>query len=1144
MRILAGLLITCFASLSSNIYAANCPDDTDTAVINDASCTVVGSLSSITLNFNSGFTDNTFLAAVGGNPGTTLGQQRKRSFIKAAKIIADSLQYTVAGSTLVVDASFSSLFCETLSATLGSAGATSYNGLSVAGAKWAANTFYPLGLWSELNGTDQKASAGETADISADFNANIGSTGCLDNGGWYYGYDSPPVNSTGFVTVLLHEMTHGLGFAGLVNPSTGSKGHAWDDIYSTFLFDAATNSTWPSLNDGQRAASAVSDTGLLWNGSNVNARAIGSISAGFQNNDVDTAFTSGDKIQMFAPTTVSGGSSVSHFNTAVAPNELMEPQYTEGQNTLGLALYLLQDLGWGIAGPNTAPTLTAVNQTISEDVVSIVDISSWGFDADSDALTYSVDSCAANIICSISGTNLTLTPAQNHNGNTHTISIRVSDAQASVTDSFNLQVTAQNDDPAWTSIPTLELLQGNSSSVTLINYASDVDLDSLVFTLVSCGASLACSINANSLTISADQSLGMQSVSVQASDSNGGVVATSFNVNVSLNNTAPTFTIPNQITPEDIPLTLTLSDYSSDINNDVLSYALVSCGSNFSCVLTGDQLLLTPDLNVSGGSSISVSVSDGVETVSTAFSIVITAVNDAPVIDMVDGAGVLINSVAAFPFSVTDAESILDDSNVTLSATSSLNASISGNNLTMTPSQTGDFVVSIIASDGVAQTIHSFNVTVYDGLSLAQGGQIFTNGDTVAITNELHDVVLVGGSNSYNYQLRYEGQSVDELLVDNGGQMQIAMPTSGAFAGIYELTVTDKSFNETLVMNLVRPLRLVISSAAILDKDESQWIRIEGGAVNTQYTLSQIVGTGLTFKDSAGQLTNSFVAPDDSQSFNAATVTLLNQDVSDQLDITALINSVYSDITQAVSVFPGAIINVQVNDLAGQGIGNVALALVQHEHHQTYNLPVSYSTDTSGLVQLLIPDDQVAYSAILSAQDYMPQNVALIGSDSTLVVELRPAAIPMQISGQITFAGDLDFSLSIPTVLLTLDNGTLVDIPVTLTSGSQGAFDTVVDLNLGNPKTLTVTHLQADTVMLDLTGLTQDQVLDVVLQEKVIATITEPSPVTESIDDEAEASAGGDSSSGSPGYLLLCLLLLLAMKNKRVIKDLYLNLRM
>ena len=49
---------------------------------------------------------------------------------------------------------------------------------------------------------------------------------------------------------------------------------------------------------------------------------------------------------MYAPSPQQPGSSVSHFDTAVTPNELMEPFYTGATQDVGLALEVFADLGW------------------------------------------------------------------------------------------------------------------------------------------------------------------------------------------------------------------------------------------------------------------------------------------------------------------------------------------------------------------------------------------------------------------------------------------------------------------------------------------------------------------------------------------------------------------------------------------------------------------------------------------------------------------------------------------------------------------------------------------------------------------------------------------------------------------------------
>ena len=65
-----------------------------------------------------GFNDPTPVAPVGGNPGTTLGDQRLNAFQLAANIWGASLN---SGPSIVVNATWGALSCEATSGVLGSA---------------------------------------------------------------------------------------------------------------------------------------------------------------------------------------------------------------------------------------------------------------------------------------------------------------------------------------------------------------------------------------------------------------------------------------------------------------------------------------------------------------------------------------------------------------------------------------------------------------------------------------------------------------------------------------------------------------------------------------------------------------------------------------------------------------------------------------------------------------------------------------------------------------------------------------------------------------------------------------------------------------------------------------------------------------
>ncbi|MEY8204435.1 MAG: Ig-like domain-containing protein, partial [Bermanella sp.] len=613
MRVIQYLIFVVLMALQPLAFAAACPASSDTTSAGNGACTITGSASTITLNFNSGFDSSTAITAIDGNNGTTVGAQRKLSFIKAAEIISAQVTSSV---TLVVDASFASLTCTSNSAILGSAGASTNLGVSSgAPSGILLNTFYPIGLYNAITGSDANSS---TNDIAASFNANLGNSGCLQSSnGWYYGFATPASNYIGFTTVLLHEITHGLGFASLVNPSTGAKASGIDDIFSNNLYDKANSRNWNdgSESNANRATSVTSVSGLLWSGSNTNAQAIGLLSNGFDDVDADGNFESGDKIEMYAPSSVESGSSISHFSSDATPNELMEPSYTDGQYSLSLALYLLQDIGWGIV-TNSAPTITAVDQTSDEDVAKVVDASGWGSDVDGgDTLTYSVtNACATNITCSINtdGTSLTMTPAANHNGATHTITVNVSDGNGgSASDTLNFTVTAVNDAPTITAVNQSSTEDNALSGIDASGWGSDVDGgDTLTYSVTNaCATNITCSINTDgtslTMTPAANHNGATHTITVNVSDGNGGSASDTLNFTVTAVNDAPSWNaIPNQNITVGSNAVINLNTYASDVEGDSLSYSATACGANLTCAISSNTLTVTAN----GGAATTVTV--------------------------------------------------------------------------------------------------------------------------------------------------------------------------------------------------------------------------------------------------------------------------------------------------------------------------------------------------------------------------------------------------------------------------------------------------------------------------------------------------------------------------------------------------------
>jgi PA domain len=207
-----------------------------------------------------GLNDPTVVAPVGGNAGTTLGQQRLIVFQQAAAIWGSLLTSTV---TIRVNASFAPLQCSATTAVLGGTFAnkvySDFAGTPVAG------TWYAKALANKLAGSDLD---GTTFDMTAQFNSNLGQTGC---GFFFYlGLDNLHGSNINFLTVALHEFAHGLGFFSVVNSSGAFLG-GLPAIFDRFIYDDTLGQTWDKLTSAQRTTSLVNTGNLTWSGTAANA---------------------------------------------------------------------------------------------------------------------------------------------------------------------------------------------------------------------------------------------------------------------------------------------------------------------------------------------------------------------------------------------------------------------------------------------------------------------------------------------------------------------------------------------------------------------------------------------------------------------------------------------------------------------------------------------------------------------------------------------------------------------------------------------------------------------------------------------------------------------------------------------------------
>lgn len=196
------------------------------------------------------------------------------------------------------------------------------------------NTFYPVALAEKIS--RRELNSPSEPDIVASFNKNIS---------WYYGLDAnTPGGKMDLVTIVLHEIGHGLGFTdsydvkgqdGTVGLSSSAGPTPF--IFDIFVEDASGDNLLHDFSSPSRSlATALESTNLFFAG----PMSVGSLE--------------GVKPELFAPAAFDNGSSISHldertFNAAADANRLMTPQiaFAESIHDPGdLLLAIFSDMGW------------------------------------------------------------------------------------------------------------------------------------------------------------------------------------------------------------------------------------------------------------------------------------------------------------------------------------------------------------------------------------------------------------------------------------------------------------------------------------------------------------------------------------------------------------------------------------------------------------------------------------------------------------------------------------------------------------------------------------------------------------------------------------------------------------------------------
>jgi hypothetical protein len=187
------------------------------------------------------------------------------------------------------------------------------------------NVWYPSALWDQIVGYDYDPGENDnTIWMNSDYKFYLG----LDGLG----------SGMDFVTIALHEVTHGLGFGCYCSRDDGEFFWGGPGIYDCQLYKGLDGPCFIDLPNYERTALMVSNNMYAGGpGSNL------------------LAANGGERVKIYAPTSYSSGSSAHHWDSSVGFPTFMKYAYDYPLHTFNnRKLGILTDMGWELPIVDTA----------------------------------------------------------------------------------------------------------------------------------------------------------------------------------------------------------------------------------------------------------------------------------------------------------------------------------------------------------------------------------------------------------------------------------------------------------------------------------------------------------------------------------------------------------------------------------------------------------------------------------------------------------------------------------------------------------------------------------------------------------------------------------------------------------------------
>lgn len=358
---------------------------------------------------------------------------------------------------------------------------------------------------------------------------------------------------------------------------------------------------------------------------------------------------------------------------------------TNGNSNIGTIIITINPV-------DDEPNSMDVSATIDEDNAVVITL--LAEEVDGDNIEFQVRNNPSYGSVTISGTYAEYTPDENWNG-TDTFNFEAVDSSArSVLNVATATITVNpvNDAPVANDLTAF--MNENKDfnrfqPVTIPFYATDVEGDDLTYSIVGTPSNGALgSITNNQVVYTPTQDWnGEDTFTYKANDGELDSNTATVTVKVTGVNDAPVTTDQSATTDEDTAVDITLT--ATDVENDNLTFTIVSDVSNGTNSLSGATVTYTPTANFNGADTFTFKANDGTDDSNTStVTITVASVNDAPVAnDVTASTQSRMNNMRQAVAITLDATDV-DGDDLTYSLVSNVSngtTSLSGNVVTYTP---------------------------------------------------------------------------------------------------------------------------------------------------------------------------------------------------------------------------------------------------------------------------------------------------------------------------------------------------------------------------------------------------------------------------------------------------------------------------